>query len=381
MADAITPFRIETSEAELDDLRRRVRATRYPEAETVEDWSQGAPLAYVKELAAYWADAHDWRRCEAALNALPQFKTDIDGLGIHFLHVRSPEPAARPLIMTHGWPGSVLEFLEVIGPLTDPATHGGEASEAFHVVCPALPGYGYSDKPSATGWGVPKIAEAWDALMRRLGYGAYFAQGGDWGGAVTTMIGVQNKGACKGLHVNMAYVMPDPETMGDLTEAEQSAMKAMEFYQEWDSGYSKQQSTRPQSLGYGLADSPVGQMAWILEKFHRWTDCNDDPVNAVSRDHLLDNITLYWLTNSAASSARLYWESFRNWSMEPVAIPSAMSIFPKEIFRASERWARKRYTDLRYFNTPEKGGHFAALEQPELFVSELRAAFAAMSLD
>ena len=376
MTDEIRPFRIETSDAELEDLRRRLRATRWPEAETVDDWSQGIPLAYIQEVCAYWASDYDWRATEARLNALPQFKTDLDGLGIHFLHLRSPVSKALPLVMTHGWPGSIVEFLKVLGPLTDPAAHGGAEADAFHVVCPALPGYGYSDKPAKPGWAVEKIADAWSELMLRLGYEWYGAQGGDWGAAVTTAIALQDPEHCHGIHLNMVTVRPDPETMDDLTEREQDALAGLKHYQDWDSGYSKQQSTRPQTLGYGLVDSPAGQAAWIMEKFWAWTDCDGHPENALTRDEMLDNVMLYWLPGAGASSARLYWQSFgRGGSRDPVEVPVGCSIFPKEIFRASRRWAEKRYKRLVYWNELDKGGHFAAFEQPETFVDEVRKAF------
>jgi pimeloyl-ACP methyl ester carboxylesterase len=279
--------------------------------------------------------------------------------------------------MTHGWPGSIVEFQKVIEALTDPCAHGGTAEQAFHLVCPTLPGFGFSGQPTQPGWGIEKIAEAWDELMLRLGYTQYLAQGGDWGAIVTTAIGVQNLGHCQGIHVTMPIVTPDPETMSDLTDAERDSLAAMQFYQNHDSGYSKQQSTRPQTLGYGLADSPMGQAAWILEKFYQWMDCDGLPQNIVSLDELLDNVMLYWLPNAGASSARIYWESFGSSTLSslPVTVPSAISIFPKEIFKTSERWARQRYQDLRYFNQLSKGGHFAAFEQPDLFVQELRAAF------
>jgi len=279
--------------------------------------------------------------------------------------------------MTHGWPGSIVEFQKVIEALTDPVAHGGTAEQAFHLVCPSLPGFGFSGQPTQPGWGIEKIAEAWDELMLRLGYTQYLAQGGDWGAIVTTAIGVQNLGHCQGIHVTMPIVTPDPETMSDLTDAERDSLAAMQFYQNHDSGYSKQQSTRPQTLGYGLADSPMGQAAWILEKFYQWMDCDGLPQNIVSLDELLDNVMLYWLPNAGASSARIYWESFGSSTLSslPVTVPSAISIFPKEIFKTSERWARQRYQDLRYFNQLSKGGHFAAFEQPDLFVQELRAAF------
>jgi pimeloyl-ACP methyl ester carboxylesterase len=381
MSDAITPFRIETPEAELEALRARIRATRWPEKETPDDWSQGIPLAYVRELAQYWAERYDWRATEARLNALPQFTTPLDGLDIHFLHVRSPVTNARPLVLTHGWPGSIVEFLKVIGPLTDPLAHGGSAADAFHVVCPSLPGFGWSGKPTRPGWGIAKIATEWDTLMRRLGYDAYFAQGGDWGAIVTTAIGSQNLGHCRGIHANMAIALPDPATMNDLTDFEKSALAGMQHYQDSESGYSKQQSTRPQTIGYALVDSPVGQLAWIVEKFWAWTDCNGHPENVLTRDELLDNVMTYWLPAAGASSARIYWESFASLNRDPVPVPSGISVFPKEIFRTSRRWAEQRYTDLRFYQQHERGGHFAAFEVPEQFVVDVRAAFAAMSLD
>ncbi len=374
MAEA-KPFRIETSDADLEDLKQRLARTRWPNAETVDDWTQGIPLAYVQEVCAYWGEKYDWRAREALLNQVPQFRAEVGGLGIHFLHARSPEANALPLVMTHGWPGSVVEFQKVIGPLSDPAAHGGDPADAFHVVCPSLPGYGFSDKPSETGWGVERIADTWGELMEGLGYPKYVAQGGDWGAMVTTMIGMRDTARCRGIHLNMPIAPPDPETMGDLTESEQQALAALNHYQQWDSGYSKQQSTRPQTLGYGLADSPAGQAAWILEKFWAWTDCDGHPENVLSRDELLDNVMLYWLPGNAASSARLYWESFNAVSMDTVGVPTGCSIFPKEILRTSRRWAEKRFTNLVYWNELDKGGHFAAFEQPETFVQEIRNCF------
>jgi pimeloyl-ACP methyl ester carboxylesterase len=378
MSDAVQPFRIQTSDDALDDLRERLRNTRWPETETVGDWSQGIPLAYVKEVCAYWAEKYDWRERERKLNAFPQFRTNVEGLGIHFYHARSKHADALPLVITHGWPGSVVEFQKVIGPLSDPTAHGGDAADAFHVVCPSLPGYGFSDKPTAKGTGVERIADLWSALMIRLGYPRYVAQGGDWGAMVTTMIGLRDTKHCAGIHLNMPIVAPDPETMSSLTPAEQSALAGMAEYGEWDSGYSKQQSTRPQTLGYGLVDSPSGQAAWILEKFWKWTDCNGHPENAIPRDELLDNVMLYWLPATGASSARLYWESFRPQSqggLPNLTVPTGCSIFPKEIFRSSRRWAEKRFTNLVHWNELPKGGHFAAFEQPATFVNELRACF------
>ena len=373
----ITPFRIDVADADLADLRARLANARFPEAETVPDWHQGVPLAYLKELCSYWRTRYDWRRAEASLNAMPQFKTVIDGVGIHFVDVPSKVSNAMPLLVTHGWPGSVVEFLKAIGPLTDPLGHGGTEADAFHLVLPTLPGYGFSDKPAAPGWGVERIAAAWSALMARLGYVRYFAQGGDWGAAVTAAIGATDTAHCAGVHVNMPVVAPPAALRRDPTPLEQDANAARQFYQDWDSGYSKQQSTRPQTLGYGLADSPVGQAAWIVEKFYQWTDCDGHPENVLSRDELLDNVMLYWLTGSAASSARLYWESFAG-GMAEVTVPSGVSIFPKEIFKASRRWAETRFKDLRYYNVLDKGGHFAAFEQPEAFVQEVRACFRAI---
>ncbi len=364
------PFTVAIEQAQLDDLKARLAQTRFPEKETVDDWEQGIPLAVVKDLAAYWAKDYDWRRCEAALNAHPNFLIEIDGIDIHFIHVRSANPAARPLLLTHGWPGSVLEFIDVIGPL----------SADYHLIIPALPGYGFSGKPSAAGWGIEKIATAWNDLMLALGYDRYFAQGGDWGSAVTSVIGSQNLGNCAGIHINMVAGAPPADLMADMTDFEKAALARMQWYREKDTGYSIQQSTRPQTLGYGLADSPVGQMAWIVEKFHGWTDCDGNPENVITRDHLLDNVMLYWLTNSAASSARLYWQSFRSFASSAVAIPTGCSLYPMELMRLSRRWAERRYTNITYWNEPTKGGHFAAMEQPASFVAELRACFGTMSL-
>ena len=369
----ITPFRIDVPEEDLGDLRDRLQRTRWPDRETVDDWSQGAPLAFVQDLCRYWAESYDWRKSEARLNEFPQFRTEIDGLGIHFIHARSPHDDALPIVITHGWPGSIVEFHKVIAPLTDPTAHGGDAADAFHVVAPSLPGYGFSDKPTSTGWGAQRIADAWAALMVRLGYSRYGAQGGDWGAIVTTNIGLQDVDHLAGIHLNMPIVIP--ASAEEPTEAELAALAAMNEYNEWDSGYSKQQSTRPQTLGYGLADSPAGQCAWIVEKFWKWTDCDGDPLSVLTRDELLDNVMLYWIPNTGASSARLYWESFRTASFDPVVVPVGCSIFPKEIFRTSKRWAEQRFPDLRWFNELDKGGHFAAFEQPATFVDEVRSFF------
>lgn len=366
----VRPFVIDIPQAQLDDLKARLALTRFPEKEIVDDWDQGIPLAYVQEVAAYWARDYDWRRCEAWLNSLPNFLIEIDGLDIHFIHVRSTNPEARPMIMTHGWPGSVLEFVDVIGPL----------SQDYHLVIPSLPGYAFSGKPTKAGWSIPQTAKAWNALMTALGYDRYFAQGGDWGAAVTDSIGQQNLGNCAGIHLNMVIARPDAATMESLTDREKAALARMQWYQDKDNGYSTQQATRPQTLGYGLADSPVGQMAWILEKFHGWSDCDGHPETVFTRDHLLDNVMLYWLNNAAASSARLYWHSFRQIMGEPVSMPMGGTVAPYEIFGPSRRWAEQRFSNIVFWNEPQRGGHFLAMERPETFIADVKACFGAMSL-
>lgn len=370
----ITPFTINTPEEQLTDLRNRINNTRWAEEECVDDWSQGIPLTYVREIADYWANQYDWRKSEQYLNTFDHFQTNIEDLAIHFIHQKSPHPDAYPLIITHGWPGSIVEFHKVIQPLVDPTKHGGKAEDAFHVVCPSLPGYGFSGKPSQSGWGVEKIAETWDQLMVRLGYENYGAQGGDWGAAVTTQIG-RNIGHCDAIHINMPIGRPTPESLQDPTDEEKSALEGLTYYQEWDSGYSKQQSTRPQTLGYGLVDSPVGQMAWIIEKFWSWMDCDGHPENTLTRDELLDNVMLYWLTASGASSARLYWESFGSFGGgDKVELPTGVASFPKEIIRSPRRWCEESY-NITHWTTMPKGGHFGAFEQPELFINDLRIFF------
>lgn len=366
-------YPIQVSDEALTELRHRLERTRWPDAAPVDDWSQGVPLGWLQELCRYWATDYDWRRCEQQLNAAGSARAEIDGLGVHYLHVRSPEPAALPLVLTHGWPGSVVEFLDVIGPLSDPAAHGGDPADAFHVVVPSLPGYGFSEPPREVGWNIDRVARAWAELMSGLGYSRYGAQGGDWGSMVTASIGQQDAEHLAGIHLNMA--MAFPSSMDDLTETEQRALTDFAAYNDQGGGYMKQQSTRPQTLGYGLADSPAGQAGWIVEKFYEWTDCGGDPESVLSKDRILDDVMLYWLTNTATSSARLYWESIATINLDPVGAPSGISVFPKEIIRTSERWARERFTDLRYFSEPAKGGHFAAFEQPEIFVDEVRAFF------
>jgi len=374
----IKPFKIKISDEELEDLNKRLIATRWPEKETVKDWSQGVPLSYIKEICDYWINEYDWRSREEYYNTFTQFITDVDGIDIHFIHIKSPHKEAKPLIISHGWPGSIVEFHKIINPLIDPVSHGGKAEDAFHIVCPTLPGYGFSGKPSQPGTGVEKIAELWDLLMSKIGYNKYFAQGGDWGSAITIAIGKQNRGSCKGIHVNMPFAPPTKEAIENPSDRDKLAFEGLNYYQEWGSGYSKQQSTRPQTLGYGLADSPIGQASWIIEKFYEWTDCDGHPENILNKEELLDNIMFYWLTKSASSSARLYWESFGSFGGNPeekLLIPVGCSIFPKEISRTPRSWAEQVYSNIVYWNELEKGGHFAAFEQPELFINEIRSCF------
>jgi epoxide hydrolase len=374
LSDAVTPFRLAVPEADLAELRERLRRTRWPERETVEDWSQGVPLVYLQELCAYWADGYDWRATEARLNAMSQFRTVLDRLAVHFLHVRSPHRDALPLVLTHGWPGSVVEFLDAIALLTDPP----DPRDAFHVVCPSLPGYGFSDKPAQQGWTVQRIAAAWAQLMARLGYDRYGAAGSDWGTSVSTWIGKQDPEHVVGIHLVPPLAAPDPATFDDLTPAERAALADLERGRSDGDGYSMQQSTRPQTIGYGLVDSPALLAAWIVEKFRAWTD----PASSLIRDQLLDNLMLYWLPGTGASAARLYWESFREVQRtfageitDEVRVPAGCSVFPHENPRPSRRWAARRFTDIRYWNEPDRGGHFVAFEQPDLFAAELRAFF------
>ena len=384
MPDTIEPFTLRVPQSELDDLCQRLAQTRWPEKELVGDWSQGVPLAELRELCAYWADGYDWRRCETMLNGFGQYRTNISDLGIHFLHVRSPHEDALPLVMSHGWPGSVIEFHKVIGPLIDPTKHGGEARDAFHLVIPSLPGYGFSDRPQTPGWSVERIAGLWITLMGRLGYHHRFAaQGGDWGSAITAAIGAMNPAGCVGIHLNKAMFSPQPGDESDPSPAAVKALALLKRYQKELSGYSKEQSTRPQTLGYALSDSPVGQAAWIYEKFNDWIDNEGSgPENVFSRDELLDNIMLYWLPKTAASSGRLYWESFGGGASikQEVHVPAGVSVFPKDIHTAPRKWAERKLRQLVYWNDEvERGGHFAALEQPEIFVREVRDCFRRMT--
>ena len=390
--DSIRPFRVDIPEEALVDLRRRIAAWRRPEREAVDDQSQGVQLATVQDLANYWATEYDWRRGEARLNALPQFTTEIDGLGIHFIHVRSPERNALPLVVSHGWPGSVIEQLKIIEPLTDPMAHGGSASDAFDVVIPSLPGYGFSGKPATPGWGPDHIAGAWAVLMERLGYTRYVAQGGDWGTAISAAMARQAPQGLLGIHVNFAQMVPlevlghlrngDPAP-ADLSDAERRAygQVAVATYRR---GYGIIQGTRPQTIGYSLADTPVGLAAWLLD--HDTTSSQHlaelfagQPFGAITRDDVLDNTSLYWFTNTATSAARLYWEQGRaggNFNAAAdLSFPAAVTVFPEEYVQAPRSWTEQAYHDLIYFHEADKGGHFAAWEQPQLFTEELRAAF------
>jgi pimeloyl-ACP methyl ester carboxylesterase len=390
---SIRPFHFNVSDEALADLRRRIAATRWPEKETVADESQGVRLATIQELARYWAADYDWRKCEAKLNALPQFMTTIDGLDIHFIHVRSKHPNALPVIITHGWPGSVIEQMKIIGPLTDPMAYGGKAEDAFDVVIPSLPGYGFSGKPTAPGWNPVSIARAWATLMQRLGYTRYVAQGGDWGNAVSEVMALQQPPGLLGIHTNMAATVPanisralafHEAPPADLTAEERNAWNQLDDFYKNGLGYASEMSNRPQTL-YGLADSPVGLAAWMLDhdirSYKMIARVFDGKSEGLTRDDILDNVTLYWLTNTAVSSARLYWDTTQIstgggfFDVRGVKIPVAVSAFPDEIYAAPKSWAEKAYPKLIYYNRLPKGGHFAAWEQPELFVAELRTGF------
>ncbi|GGD84583.1 epoxide hydrolase family protein [Croceicoccus mobilis] len=365
---------IAIAQADLDDLKHRLGRVRLPEPATVPGWDQGVPHDRMRALIESWRSDYDWRSCEAAINAMAPHRTLIDGLDIHFLHIRSPHDDALPILLTHGWPGSVLEFAKVVAPLTDPTEHGGLAADAFHVVIPSLPGYGFSGKPANTGWGVERIARAWAELMRRLRYARYVAQGGDWGSSVTVQMGVQAPQGLAGIHLNMLSARPDKlDEVLDNDEA--VAIEALAHFANVESAYARLQATRPQTIGYALADSPSGQAAWIYEKFQRWSDCDGDPETVLSRNEMLDIITMYWLTNSAASSARLYLESMGSFRPMRVELPVGMSIFPKEIIKTPRKWADKVFPNTIHWNELPKGGHFAAFEQPELFANEMRSCF------
>ncbi len=381
----VRPFHINIPEETLVDLRQRVVATRWPDRETVTDQSQGVQLAKIQELVRYWGTDYDWRKVEAKLNALPMFVTEIDGLDIQFIHVRSRHPNALPLIITHGWPGSILELLKVIGPLTDPTAYGGRAEDAFDLVLPSMPGYGFSGQPKETGWGPDRIARAWAVLMERLGYKRYVAQGGDWGSVVADVMARQAPPGLLGIHVNMPATVPadvakalndgDPAPAG-LSAKEKAAFASLDTFYKKNTGYAAMMVTRPQTVGYGLSDSPAGLAAWMYDKFAQWTYSGGEPERSLTKDEMLDDITLYWLTNSASSSAQLYWENnANNFNAVDISIPAAVTVFPGEIYRAPKSWAQHSYHKLIYFNEVDKGGHFAAWEQPELFTAEIRAAF------
>lgn len=380
MSEAVYPFHLSIPQADLDDLQRRLANTRWPDAETVPDTSQGPQLAKLRALVARWQDGYDWRRCETLLNELGQYRTEIDGLDIHFLHIRSPEPDAIPLLLTHGWPGSVLEFRKVIAALTDPVAHGGKASDAFHLVIPSLPGFGFSGKPTSGGWNVGHIAQAWTTLMDRLGYARWAAQGGDWGAAVTTTLGYMAPPGLIGIHLNMVMFQPTEQERADATPAEQAMLDDAQRYEQQYSGYYKLQSSRPQSVGFSLADSPVGLAAWIYALFQDVSDSGGDVESVFELDELIDDIMLYWLPSTGASSARFYWEcmqAMRQGGMPsaPMPTPTGISMFPGEQVRLSKRWADARFAKLVHFGELEHGGHFAALEQPTDFIDEVRETF------
>ena len=381
----IRPFSIHVPEAELVDLRRRIAATRWPDQETVDDRSQGIQLTNFREVVRYWGTDYDWRKVEAKLNALPQFITEIDGLNIHFIHVRSKHENALPLIVTHGWPGSIIEQLKIIDPLTNPTTHAANASDAFHLVIPSMPGYGFSGKPRGKGWNPDRIARAWAELMRRLGYTRYVAQGGDWGSPVSSAMARQAAAGLLGIHINLPATVPTeiaavlavggPAPAG-LSEKERAAFDALDRFYKKYRAYAAMMGTRPQTIGYALTDSPVGLAAWVFDYN------NGEPERLLARDEVLDDVTLYWLTNSATSSARLYWETMGQSVLlaaaqktAEISLPVAITVFPDEVYRAPETWARRAYRNLIYFNEVDKGGHFAAWEQPQLFAEEIRAAF------
>ncbi|MFP3546968.1 epoxide hydrolase [Rhizobium sp. SIMBA_035] len=387
---SIRPFKVNVPQSQLDDLRKRIADTRWPDKETVTDQSQGIQLQQVQELVRYWGTDYDWRKAEAQLNALPEFVTTIDGVDIQFIHVRSKNPHALPLILTHGWPGSTFEFLKTIGPLTDPTAHGGKAEDAFDVVIPSIPGYGFSGKPTELGWGPDRTARAWDVLMKRLGYDHYVSQGGDHGSVISDALARQAPKGLLAIHLNMPATIPANLVKGifggdaapaDLPAPEKQAFQSLSSFFGRNAAYGAMMVTRPQTIGYSLSDSPVGLAAFMYEKFAQWSDSDGNPENVLSRDEMLDDISLYWLTNTGASASRFYWENNNNnFSSEAqktkeIRIPVGISVFPKEIYKAPESWSKQAYPTLSYYHQVEKGGHFAAWEQPQLFTDEVRAAF------
>jgi pimeloyl-ACP methyl ester carboxylesterase len=387
---AIRPFKVNIPEEAVADLRKRVLATRWPDRETVGDQSQGVQLAKLQDLVAYWGTQYDWRKVEKQLNALPMFVTKIDGLDIQFIHVKSKHPNAMPLLLTHGWPGSILELTKAIAPLTDPTAYGGRAEDAFDVIIPSMPGYGFSQRPTSGGWNPDRIGLAWDVLMKRLGYKRYVSQGGDWGSVIADAMGRQAPSGLLGIHVNMPATVPadvakaisdgTPPPAG-LSTSETEAYESLKTFFSKNAAYGAMMGTRPQTVGYGLSDSPAGLAAWMFDKFNQWTYSGGDAGKSLTKDEMLDGISLYWLTNSAVSSARLYWENNNNnfnaveQKTRDIKIPVAVTVFPGEIYKAPKTWTERAYPNLVYFNEVDKGGHFAAWEEPELFAKELRAAF------
>jgi epoxide hydrolase len=378
------PFRIEIPQAELDDLHRRLADTRWPDELPDVGWERGVPLSYLQELAEYWRTEFDWRAAEARLNTFPQFTTEIDGATVHYLHVRSPEPDAMPLVLTHGWPGSFAEFVDVIGPLTDPRAHGGDPADAFHVVVPSIPGYGFSRPLPSTGWDVPRIANAWAELMTRLGYERFGAQGGDAGSPISLVLAAIHPDRVIGVHVNMLMTFPsgDPAEFENLTEIDQQRLGLLMRFDQDLSGYMKVQQTRPQTLAYGLNDSPVGQLAWIIEKFREWTDSEKVPEDAIDRDKLLTNVAIYWFTQTAGSSAQFYFEgapavraAIAGAAGPPVPAPVGVAIFPRDIFQPIRSFAHRDLQNITRWTEFDRGGHFAALEQPQLLTDDVRAFF------
>jgi len=388
--DSIRPFKVHVPQAQLDELRKRISATRWPDKELVNDGSQGIQTAQIQELVRYWGTTYDWRKAEAQLNALPQFVTKIDGVDIHFIHVRSRNPNALPVILTHGWPGSIFEFINTIGPLTDPVKYGGKAEDAFDVVIPSIPGYGFSGRPTELGWQPERTARAWDVLMKRLGYTHYVSQGGDHGSVISDALARQAPAGLRAIHLNMPATVPgnvmksllagDPAP-AELTPAERDAYQSLSTFFGRNAAYGGMMVTRPQTIGYSLSDSPSGLAAWTYEKIAEWSDSNGVPERVLSRDAILNDITLYWLTNTGASSSRFYWENNNNnFSAETqktrdIKVPVAITVFPHEIYRAPETWSKQAYPSLYYYKQVSKGGHFAAWEQPQLFAEELRAVF------
>jgi pimeloyl-ACP methyl ester carboxylesterase len=389
-ATEIRPFNVEFPEEAIDDLRRRIAATRWPSKELVADRSQGVQLATAQALARYWIEEYDWRKCEAKLNALPQFVTEIDGVDVHFIHVRSEHEDALPVIITHGWPGSIIEMLEVIGPLTDPTAHGGSADDAFDVVIPSIPGYGLSAEPTEPGWWAGRVAKDWPELMRRLGYDHYVAQGGDVGAAVTDAMGRMAPDGLLGIHTNLFVPALGGAKFSDETEEEKAANEAMAVFRATGFGYFLEQSTRPQTIGYGLLDSPIELAAWLLDHdtdaYYKIASAfvDDKPSGNLTRDHILDNVTLYWLTGTGTSAARSYWESAQATAKSagqappPMNLPFAFTTFPGEIWKTPRSWVEAAYPNVIYFNEVDKGGHFAAWEEPQIFTEELRAAFSSV---